>query len=95
MGVTVLHDGSDPGEEVRAWCEGRQGWRCVERTSMNGSEDECIVYMGDVIPEDISRTFNKMLVVTKKTGLTLWLLKRPRKKPQDCSGFKIQPFVRM
>ena len=67
----MLHDGSDPGEEVRAWCEGRQGWRCVERTSMNGSEDECIVYMGDVIPEDISRA-KKVLVNVETRGRERW-----------------------
>ena len=56
----------EPSEEVRGWCEGR-GWRYVEDTSINGSEDDCIVTMGVVLPEFISRA-RKLLVVVETRG---------------------------
>ena len=51
---------------MRGWCEGR-GWRYVEDTSINGSEDDCIVTMGVVLPEFISRA-RKLLVVVETRG---------------------------
>ena len=56
----------EPSEEVRGWCEGR-GWRYVRDTSMAGSEDDCIVTMGRVVPEFISRA-RKVLVVVETRG---------------------------
>ena len=56
----------EPSEEVRGWCEGR-GWRCVEDISIDGSEDDCIVTMGGVAPEYISRA-RKLLVVVETRG---------------------------
>ena len=51
---------------MRAGCEGR-GWRYVMDTSMYGSEDDCIVAMGGVVPEFISRA-RKLLVVVETRG---------------------------
>ena len=56
----------EPSEEVRGWCEGR-GWRYVKDISMAGSEDDCIVTMGGVMPELISRA-RKVLVVVETRG---------------------------
>ena len=56
----------EPSEEVRGGCEGR-GWRCVRDGSMPGSEDDCIVTMGEVLPEYISRA-RKLLVVVETRG---------------------------
>ena len=56
----------EPSEEVRGWCEGR-GWRYVKEASMPGSEDDCIVLMGRVAPEFLSRA-RKLLVVVETRG---------------------------
>ena len=56
----------EPSEEVRGGCEGR-GWRYVKDTSMYGSEDDCIVTMGGVTPEYISRA-RKLLVMVVTRG---------------------------
>ena len=56
----------EPSEEVRGGCEGR-GWRYVRDVSMPGSEDDCIVTMGLVIPESISRA-RKLLVMVETRG---------------------------
>ena len=58
----------EPSEEVRGGCEGR-GWRYVMEASMPGSEDDCIVTMGTVMPEYISRA-RKLLVVVETRGKT-------------------------
>ena len=56
----------EPSEEVRGGCEGR-GWRYVMDARMPGSEDDCIVTMGGVIAEFISRA-RKILVVVETRG---------------------------
>ena len=56
----------EPSEEVRGGCEGK-GWRYVGDTRMTGSEDDCIVTMGRVMPELISRA-RKLLVVVQTRG---------------------------
>ena len=66
LSVTVIHENGKLSEEVRVWCQG-QGWRYVREDMMAGSEDQCMVLLGDrgsSYFESISRGRNLLVVVT-------------------------------
>ena len=66
--VRVIHGYRKFGEEARVWCQ-EQGWRCFYDDRITGSEDECLVLMGDRDSgylESISRGRNLLVVVTTR-----------------------------
>ena len=68
LSVTVIYMLSESYKEVEVWCQ-EKGWRYVKEANMNGSEDECVVLLGDGIIgilESISRGRNMLVVVTTR-----------------------------
>ena len=66
LSVTVIHGYLKFSEEVREWCQ-EQGWRYVRDDMITGSEDKCVVLLGDRRSdylESICRGRNMGVVVT-------------------------------
>ena len=64
-GIPAILESSD---EIRVWCK-EQDWRYVKEDRINGSEDQCVVLLGDhasAYLESISRGRNLLVVVTTR-----------------------------
>ena len=66
LSVTVIHGLRKFSEAVKVWCEGH-GWKYMRDSWMAGSEDQCVVLLGDRHSgylESISRGRNLLVMVT-------------------------------
>ena len=65
-GLTVMYD-SDKHGQITADYGQQNGWRYMDRNSMRGSEDQCVIYITDTMKhENISRGRNTLIIITTR-----------------------------
>ena len=65
-GVTVMYEPDKHDQNTEDYCQ-QYGWRDVMSAIMFGSEDQCVIYINDIMTlEFISRGRNTLFIITRR-----------------------------